>query len=132
MRICILIKTNFEYEVVELPEDDSFNSEVYKLLNCECWEGVPGCFGTYLILDESGKIKNPPKEANPLASLLYSSALLFNNDILAGNVLVSTIGYNTDGESDIVSLSDFQLNRVLNCLSLYKDELKAIFNGNDL
>lgn len=131
MRKCILIKTNFEYEVVELPEDDTFNSEVYKLLNCECWEGVAGCFGTYLILDESGKIKNPPKDANPLASLLYSSALLFNNDILAGDVLVSTIGYNSQGESDIVSLSDFQINRVLKCLSLYQEELKAIFEGKD-
>ena len=132
MRKCILIKTNFEYEVVELPEDDTFNSEVYKLLDCECWEGVPGCFGTYLILDESGKIKNPPKDANPLASLLYASLPLFNGDILAGDVLVSTIGYNSEGESDIVSLSDSQLNRVLNCLCLYQEDLKAIYKGNDL
>ena len=131
MRKCILIKTNFEYEVVELPDDDTFNSEVHKLLDCECWEGVPGCFGTYLILDESGKIKNPPKDANPLASLLYSSVPLFIGDVLAGDVLVSTIGCNSEGESDIVSLSDFQINRVLSCLSLYQEDLKAIYIGDE-
>ncbi len=131
MRKCILIKTNFEYEVVELPEDDTFNSEVYKLLDCECWEGVPGCYGTYLILDESGKIKSPPKKPNPLAFLLYSSAFLFNLDILCGDVLVSTIGYDSQGESNIVSLSDFQINRILNCLSLFKDEIKSDYEGNE-
>lgn len=112
MRKCILIRTNLEYEVVELPDDNTFNDEVYKLLGCSCWEGVPGLFGTYLMVDESGKIKNPPKEVNSLANCITN--LFFNsNDLLVGNVLVSTIGMNELGESDLVSLSEFKIKHLL-------------------
>lgn len=122
MMKCILIKTNLEFEVVELPEDDTFNDEVYKLLDCECWEGVPGAFGTYLMLDESGKIKNPPKQENLLASSLYTRSK-FGIDVLAGDVLVSTIGIDAQGEYDLVTLPDDDIEIVLASLMLSKNTI---------
>lgn len=119
MRKCILIHTDLKYEVVELPDDDTFNDEVYKLLNCSCWEGVPGMFGTYLMVDESGKLKNPPKKENLLANSLYPG-FLFSNDVLVGNVLVSKIGTNEDNESDLVSLSDKDIKYISDSLKLAK------------
>ena len=119
MRKCILIHTDLKYEVVELPDDDTFNDEVYKLLDCSCWEGVPGMFGTYLMVDECGKLKNPPKKENLLANSLYPG-FLFSNDVLVGNVLVSKIGTNEDGESDLVSLSDKDIKYIFDSLKLAK------------
>ena len=125
MRKCILIKTNLEFEVVELPEDDTFNDEVYKLLDCECWEGVPGVFETYLMVDESGKLKRPPKKENLLACSLYAG-FIFGEDVLVGDVLVSTIGKNEDGESDLVSLSDRKLECIMAFLLSAKSAILKI------
>ena len=127
---CILIKTNFEYEIVELPEDDTFDSEVHKMLDCEFYDEAPGYCGTYLIFDESGNIKSPPKKPNMLASFFYSSAFLFNFGILYGDVLILNTGYDSQGESNFISLSDFQFNKVLTtvCVStIYNYIDKGIF-----
>lgn len=125
MKKCILIKTNLEFKVVELPDDDGFNDEVYKLLNCKCWEGVPGYFGTYLMVDESGKINSPPKEINLLANVLYAP-YLFGEDVLCGDVLVSTIGLNEQDETDLVSLSDRKLAKLLDVLGSAQAKIKEV------
>lgn len=107
MRKCILIKTNLEISVVDLPDDDTFNDEVYKLLNCSCWEGVVNNFGLYMLVDENGKVSKPPKELNPIATLIYPGA---GKDYIAGDVLISKIGRNAQGETDLVSLSVIEIN----------------------
>ncbi len=110
MRKGILIKTNNTVSVVELPEDDTFNDEVYKLLNCSCWEGVVTDLGFYMLVDENGKITEPPKKINALATAIYPGYLA---DYIAGDALILKIGKNADGESDLVSLSDTNISKLL-------------------
>lgn len=100
---CILVKIDNSFSVVELPDDNTFNDEVYKLLDCTCWEGVTNIFGYYMLLDENAKISNEPKIINILATTIYSG---FPNDYILGDVLISKIGIDSDGETNLVSLSD--------------------------
>lgn len=118
MRKCILVKTNLEISVVELPEDDTFNDEVYKLLDCTCWEGVTLGSGLYMLFDENGKLTEPAKELNRLATMIYPGGSI---DPIVGDVLLSKIGKNVNGESDLVSLSDVELTSLQVALKSVKD-----------
>lgn len=110
MRKGILIKTNCSISVVELPEDDTFNDEVYKLLNCSCWEGVITDLGCYMLVDENGKMTKPPKLPNCLATAIYPG---FPDDYICGDTLILKIGKDSHGESDLVSLSDIEISKLL-------------------
>lgn len=82
--------------------------EFYKAIGCDCLENVrtvipPIC----LIVDESGKVKDPPQEENFLASLLYLGYLRGIDDIVGPAVLAAIRLVN--GESDWVPLNDDEL-----------------------
>jgi len=91
----------------ELPDDtNGFLDEAEKQLSCNCVEFVylPG--GYYVMMvDESGKICNPPKRMNIRASPLYGG---FPKEYIAGDVLIGKRGFR-NGEPDIVGLSDKEI-----------------------
>lgn len=68
--------------------------DAYKLLNCETIEVVNLNNGDCLIVDERGKLKNPPLPMNPLATLIWSKSFSSNNtkyqffDEIVGDVIL--------------------------------------------
>ena len=93
---------------VELPDDtNGFLNEAEKQLDCSCVEFVyiPG--GHYvMIIDESGKICNPPKRINIRASPLSGG---WPSDCIAGDVIIGKRGF-VNGSPDIVGLTDKEIN----------------------
>lgn len=63
-----------------------------------------------LIVDEVGKLRNPPQPHNELASLLYAGWIMGTDDIV-GPAIVAAI-HLVDGESDWVPVSEFEWIRV--------------------
>ena len=111
----ILITTKGEIETV-LIEKEQFLDKCYELIGCECIECcVPnikdGNTSIRFILDESVKLND--QKYNPLATAIYNRP-----DIHFGNVLVGQIGLNQYGEMDIVGLSYWE-----------SDELVENFNA---
>lgn len=88
-------------------------------MHCEYVECVCrriSCFGIsgtlVFIVDEFGKICNPPKPFN-----LYSTGLYSNScDFLVGDVVLGWIG-SRDGETDIVPLPPLIAHHILNLVS---------------
>lgn len=78
---------------------------IYKTINCECFESAPIADHYILIVDESGKICEPAKLHNILATSVYNGRLF---DYIAGDALVAKIS-NVNGERDIVGLSDDEI-----------------------
>ena len=66
-----------------------------------------------IVIDEVGKIKDPPQPHNPIASRLYLG-FHYGIDDIVGPAIVAAI-HLVDGESDWVPLSDVELAK----LSLY-------------
>lgn len=93
----------------------------YKAIGCDCVENVRTIIpDVCLIVDECGKLKNPPQPHNDVASQLYAGWIL-GSDNIVGPVVVAAI-HLVDGESDWVPLSDEEMFRVQNYLSrLYGD-----------
>ena len=93
---------------------ESFNETIYRLINCEVWEGVPvhvpGVGGLYMILDENGKIGIRPKMFNYIASKLYNNPL----DFIVGDVIICDLRYvpsdepGIEEELDCCPLTDVQ------------------------
>ena len=78
---------------------------IYKTINCECFETVSIAGHYILIVDECGKICEPAKLHNILATAIYPGSLF---DYIAGDALVAKVA-NVDGERDIVGLSDDEI-----------------------
>lgn len=90
----VLIKTTGEIGIVDI-DYDNFLDECYKLLDCTCIE-IARCEDNYrFIIDESGKIKDPPKELNVKASMIYPAVPF---DCLVGDVLVGKLDSNDPSE----------------------------------
>lgn len=82
--------------------------ELYKLIDCNCVEQVRTVIhNLVLIVDESGRIKTPPKEHNDLASCLYLGWILGSDDIVGTAVLTSL---EVDPESEYGELDWFPVN----------------------
>ena len=115
---CILVKIDNSFSVVELPDDNTFNDEVYKLLDCTCWEGVNTALSLYMLVDENGKISKSKKDINFLASLLTLFPLEnyvlgdVPNDAICGDVLISKVRRNEYGECALVSLTDIDIKQM--------------------
>lgn len=87
---------------------------LYEIIDCDSVECVTTVLdGISLIIDECGRIKDPPQEHNELASNMYLGWIMGRDDILGPAVLVS-IGM-VNGEPDWVPLNEEQFAR----LSLY-------------
>lgn len=92
----------------------------YKVIGCSCVENVRTVYPDIcLIVDESGKIKNPPQAHNGLASTFYAGWAFAGDDIV-GPAVVAAI-HLVDGEPDWVPLDDFELAVVQEHIQLYED-----------
>ena len=101
----ILLKIDGSRHLVDI-ENENFNDEVHRLINCIYYELVHLPGDIYLVVDELGKVCEKPKDVNVLASMLYPGTP--HGDPIVGDVLIGKLGY-VNGESDMVGLSDFEL-----------------------
>lgn len=85
---------------------DHFLDGVYKAIGCDWVENVRLPGGIWAIVDEAGKMKNPPQPVNPLASRLYPGTAY--GDPLVGPVVFARIDL-VDGEPDWCPLRPFQI-----------------------
>ena len=106
------IKINYDetkplYEVVDLPKDtEGFLEACYRHLHCGCIEVVPTVLkGIYLIIDESGKLKDGwQSRINKEASRLYGSWW----DKIVGDAILAKVR-----RSDLVPLTLEEFDSVL-------------------
>lgn len=105
------LKINYDkskptFEVIDLPEESKgFLEACYKSIGCECIEVVPSRFmGLYLIIDESGKLKDGWSDRiNPVASKLFG---VWCDNIVGDAILAKASG------SDLVPLNPSDVERV--------------------
>lgn len=94
---------------------DHFLEGLHAAIGCEWLENVRLSGGVCAIVDEDGKIKDPPQPVNPLASLLYPGTAF--GDPLCGSVIFARIDL-VDGESDWCPLLPFQLSMLQSVLGI--------------
>lgn len=101
-------------------EHDQLVKTCYKVIGCDCVESVCTIIpDVCLIVDESGKIKDPPQPHNDLASSFYRGCYLAGDNIV-GPAVVAAI-HQVDGESDWVPLNKEELYLVLDQIQFYFD-----------
>lgn len=92
----------------------------YEIIGTDCVENVYTILPDIcIIVDEYGKLKNPPQQYNVWASLLYAGFLL-GRDYIAGPAIVAAI-HLVDGESDWVPLNQEEEEK-LRSMGLYPGE----------
>lgn len=97
--------------------DGSIIDALHKTIGCEWVENVRTILPDInLIVDECGKIKDPPQPHNELASRLYYGWLCGMDDI-CGPAVVAAI-HLVDGESDWCPLSPRELYKVCKYLQI--------------
>lgn len=83
--------------------------DIYPILDCTLCEQVHTCIrGVVLIIDECGRIKDPPKPHNEVASQLYNGWHYAGVDIRGSAVVCALHPVPPDGELDLVPLSESQ------------------------
>lgn len=92
--------------------------DLYPVIGCSCVEQVyTRIRGIVILVDESGKIKNPPQRVNPLASKLYAGAPC--GDMIHGPAVVFAIRPTPPiGEHDLFPLTKNELNLLSVCLGV--------------
>ena len=79
---------------IENSNECSTCQDAYKLLNCNTIEVVNLNNGDCFIVDERGKLKDPPLPINPLATLIWSKSFSCDNygyqffDQIVGDVIL--------------------------------------------
>ena len=103
--------------------DFVFNDTVHREIDCDCYEHVRihANITCSFLVDECGKLKNPPKPVNYRASVFYPGAAF--GDPIVGDVFVCDIGL-VDGESDFIPLSDEKEKILLNTLKNFEKFIK--------
>ena len=97
-------------------EHDQLVKSCYEVIGCDCVENVRTIIpDVCLIVDESGKIKDPPQLHNEVASNFYWGWIMGNDDIV-GPAVVAAI-HQVDGESDWVPLNRLELEMVVGHLA---------------
>lgn len=87
-----------EIKILDLPGTNKLDC-FYELIGCDSIEIVHVVGGHYLmVIDEEGKVCNPPKPSNIRVSLAYGG---FPIEYIAGDVLVGKF----NGVDDIVGMS---------------------------
>lgn len=101
-------------------EHDQLVQTCYKVIGCNCVENVRTIItDVCLIVDESGKIKDPPQLHNGKASVFYAGWYAGADDI-AGPAVVAAI-HLVDGEPDWVPLNQQELDKVMELIQLFDD-----------
>ena len=94
----------------EIPREKMLE-RLHEIIDCDCVENVHTILPWLnLIVDESGRIKNPPKPHNETASLFYLGYILGSDDIV-GTVVLAGIDL-VDGESDWVPLQPYHVDKL--------------------
>lgn len=92
----------------EIPRDQMLD-RMYEIIGCDCVEQVRTWLnGVCLIVDESGRIKDPPQQHNNPASFLYFGWIFGNDDIVGPAILVSLQRTGPLDELDWFPLTDEQ------------------------
>ncbi len=104
----ILIKIDGTVQLVDVPKvrEASYgeiNSRFKALIDCEWLEFVYLNNRLVLIVDELGKLYNPPKEINIKASALYNGTMF--GDPIVGDALLAAF----DGIEDITGLNETEI-----------------------
>lgn len=87
--------------------------QIYAAIGCDCVEQVRTVLhGLVLVIDESGKIKDPPQKHNELASKLYAGYHAGVDDICGPAIVMALRRSGPYGEEDWSPLSDADLARL--------------------
>ena len=111
----VLVKTDNTVEIVEISTKD-FLKKAHELINCSFIEiATPNCGRSpfRIVLDDEGKFNG--QKFNKLATIFYNTP-----DMLFGNILIGTAGYNEYGEYDFIGLDDTTANELVYFLEFVK------------
>lgn len=93
----------------EIPRDQMLD-RMHEIIGCDMIERVVSWMpNVYLVIDESGRIKDPPQEHNRYASLLYMGWHIAMVDILGPAILCSEALMGPYHEPDFFPLEDAAL-----------------------
>lgn len=107
---------------VAIDRDDLLD-DLYRIIGCRCVERVRTTLkDIVIIIDESGKLKDPPKLHNELASRLYAG-WLYGDDIVGPAVVMGLRRVPPYWEEDWCQLSFDQLNKLSKVLGVKFDPL---------
>ena len=100
-------------------EHDQLVKSCYEVIGCDCVENVPTIINDVcLIVDESGKVKDPPQMHNGKASVFYAG--WYAGDDIVGPAVVAAI-HLVDGEPDWVPVNQQELDKVMALTQLFDD-----------
>ena len=89
----------------EIPRDQMLD-RMHEIIDCDMIERVVSWMpNVYLVVDESGRIKYPPKEHNRYASFLYMGWHVGMDDIVGPAILCSQDYFGPYHEPDFVPLT---------------------------
>lgn len=99
-------------------EDALDVADLYPVIGCSCVEQVyTRIRGIVILVDESGRVKNPPQKVNPLASKLYAGAPY--GDMIHGPAVVFSLRPTPPiGEQNLFPLNKSELNLLSVCLGV--------------
>ena len=116
-----VIHPSGELQLETIPRDQMLD-RMHEIIGCDCVEQVYTIVpGVCIVIDESGKIKNPPQPFNPRASSLYNGWLCGRDPIVGPAILVELARTGPYDELDWFPLSPRQLFRVMSVIGEYSD-----------
>lgn len=93
--------------------------QIHASIGCSCMEQVRTVIpGIVLLIDESGKIKDPPQRHNEIASRLYYGFLIGKDDIVGPVIVAALRPTEPYGELDLFPLNDVELAKLSLCLGV--------------
>lgn len=97
--------------------------QCYSIIGCSCIEQVRTVLpGIVLLVDESGRVKDPPQHHNEIASHLYAGFLLGLDDIVGPAIVCALRPVEPLGEMDLFPLSSSDLYRLTITLDIDIEE----------
>lgn len=93
--------------------------QVHAAIGCDCMEQVRTVIpGIVLLIDESGKIKDPPQRHNEVASRLYYGFLIGKDDIVGPAIVAALRPTEPFGDRDLFPLNQVELAILSLCLGV--------------
>lgn len=98
--------------------------QIYNHIGCSCMEQVRTVLpGIVLLVDESGRIKDPPQRHNEIASRLYYGWLIGKDDIVGPALVCALRPTEPYGELDLFPLDSVELAKLSLCLGVALPEI---------
>lgn len=106
----IKITTTNKVDVLEIDSDELLKG-FYSAIDCSSVALIsvrifPHKPPYLLVVDEEGKVKDPPKQPNEVATMLFKGA------VIVGDVIIGKSGLR-NGEPDIVGLDSYEVESLL-------------------